>query len=121
MYKTNFFSLFCIGRISKFDKGIWSVLLKITNTIGLLTNVLQCLVTQNSYIAALWVIELCLMYKINRKTDIKYDQNDSCMNWKTLHLDTSLVLKTALNSTHPYTTIFIKWQVKNIKKTFNTC
>lgn len=119
MYKANF-CLFCTGRISKFDREFWSVLLKMSTTIGLLTNVLQCLVTQNSYIAALWVIELCLMYKINKKIDIKYDQNDSCMNCKPLHLDTSLILKTALNSTHPYTTIFIKWQVKNIKS-FNTC
>lgn len=103
------------------DKVIWIVLLKMSNSLGLLTNVLQCLVTQNSYIAALWVVELCLMYKINKKIDIiKYDQNDSYMNCEPLHLDTSLVLRTALNSTHPYTNIFIKWQVKNIK-TFNAC
>lgn len=120
MYQTNFFSLLCTGRISKFDKRIWSVLLKISNTIGLFTNVLQCLVTQNSYIAALWVIELCLMHKSNTKIDPKYYQNDSYINCKPLHLDTGLVLKSALNSTHPYTTIFIKWQVENIK-TFKTC
>lgn len=78
--------------------------------LGLLTSLLQCLVAQKSRIAALWVVELCLVvHKDNRKIDTKHDQDNSCMNCKSLHLDTNLVLRTALNSTHKYTPIFLKW------------
>lgn len=107
-----FFFNFFLGRILKTDKEIWRVLLKIMTTAGLLTNILQCLVTQNSRIAALWVIELCLVvYKFSKKNDVKHNnkQNDNCVNCKPLYLDTSLVLRTALNSTHEYTVIFLKW------------
>jgi len=102
------------GRISKTDKDMWSVLLKIMTTAGLLTNILQCLVTQNSRIAALWVVELCLVvYKFSKKNDAKHDSNQHiCMNCKPLYLDTSLVLRTALNSTHAYTVVFLKWLLK---------
>lgn len=85
-------------------------MLKVLTSSGLLTNVLQCLVTQNSHIAALWVIELCIVaYKTHRKLNIKHNQNDDCMNCKPLHLDTSLVLRTALNTPHTHTVIFLKW------------
>lgn len=79
------------------------------NTSGLLTNILQCLVTQNSYIAALWVVELCIVYYNSKKQKNKYIQNDNCINSKNIKLDKSLVLRTALNSTHTYTRIFLKW------------
>jgi len=99
-----------LGRISKSDKAIWNVLLKTFNNSGLLTNVLQCLVTQHSRIAALWVLELCIVaYKSSKKIDMKNNQNDNCMNCKPLNLDTNLVLRTALQSPHPYTVIFLKW------------
>ncbi|KAL4150064.1 hypothetical protein QTP88_003905 [Uroleucon formosanum] len=98
------------GRISKTDKAIWNVLLKTFNNSGLLTNVLQCLVTQHSRIAALWVLELCIVaYKSSKKIDMKNNQNDNCMNCKPLNLDTNLVLRTTLQSPHPYTIIFLKW------------
>ncbi|XP_060879384.1 uncharacterized protein LOC132951605 [Metopolophium dirhodum] len=98
------------GRISKTDKAIWNVLLKTFNNAGLLTNVLQCLVTQHSRIAALWVLELCIVaYKSSKKIDMKNNQNDNCMNCKPLNLDTNLVLRTTLQSPHPYTIIFLKW------------
>lgn len=99
---------FYIGRISKTDKVIWSLLLKIFTNYGLLTDILQCLVIQNSRTAALWVIELCMVvYQNNKK--IKINQNDNCMNCKSLNLDTSLVLRTSLNSPHRYTILFLKW------------
>ncbi|XP_025203994.1 uncharacterized protein LOC112600885 [Melanaphis sacchari] len=98
------------GRISKTDKAIWNVLLKTLNNSGLLTNVLLCLVTQHSRIAALWVLELCIIaYKSSKKIDLNDNQNDNCMNCKPLKLDTNLVLRTALQSPHPYTIIFLKW------------
>ncbi|CAI6367525.1 unnamed protein product [Macrosiphum euphorbiae] len=98
------------GRISKTDKAIWNVLLKTFNNSGLLTNVLQCLVTQHSRIAALWVVELCIVaYKSSKKIDLKNNQNDDCMNCKPLNLDSNLVLRTTLQSPHPYTIIFLKW------------
>ncbi|XP_026810744.1 uncharacterized protein LOC113552198 [Rhopalosiphum maidis] len=98
------------GRISKTDKAIWNVLLKTLNSSGLLTNVLLCLVTQHSRIAALWVLELCIVaYKSSKKIDLKNNQNDNCMNCKPLNLDTNLVLRTALQSPHPFTNIFLKW------------
>lgn len=85
-------------------------MLKILTNSGLLTNVLQCLVTQNSRIAALWVIELCIVvYKNSKKINIKHNQSDDCMNCKPLHLDTSLVLRTALNTPHTHTVVFLKW------------
>jgi len=77
---------------------------------GLLTSILKCLVIQQSRIAALWVIELCLVvYKTKRNINIKHNDNDSCMSCKPLHLDTNLVLRTALNSAHKYTIVFLKW------------
>lgn len=106
---TNFFFL-VLGRISKPDKEIWSAFLKLITTSNLLTKTLQCLVTQNSRIAALWVIELCMvMYKSSKKIDTKLNQTDNCMNCKPRHLDTNLVLRTALNSPHMFTTVFLKW------------
>lgn len=88
---------------------IWSVLIKIMNTSGLLTSILQCLVTQNSYIAALWVVELCIVYYNSKKQKTKYIQSDNYINVKNINLDTNLVLRTSLNSTHMYTCIFLKW------------
>lgn len=99
-----------LGRISKTDKATWSVLLKILTNSGLLTNVLQCLVIQNSRIAALWVIELCMViYRNNKKIKTNRNQNYDCMNCRPLNLDANLVLRIALNSPHSYTVIFLKW------------
>lgn len=99
-----------LDRISKPDKAIWSTMIKTINTSGLLTKVLQCLVTQNSRIAALWVIELCIVvYKSSKKIDIQHNLNDYCMNCKPTNLDSCLVLKTALNSPHAQTILFLKW------------
>lgn len=99
-----------IGRISKTDKATWNVLLKTMTTSGLLTNVLQCLVTQNSRIAALWTVELCIVvHKWRNKIELKHYQDDNCMNCKPSHLDTSLVLRIALNSPHTHTVVFLKW------------
>lgn len=81
-------------------------------TSGLLTNILQCLVTQNSHVAALWVVELCIVvYKNSKRNDVKHsqNQNDNCLNFKPIYLDTSFVLRTALNSPHAYTITFLKW------------
>lgn len=102
------------GRISKKDKETWSVLLKNMTISGLLTNILQCLVTQNSHIAALWVVELCIIvYKESKRNDVKHkNENDNCLNFKPICLDTSLILRTALNSTHAYTITFLKWLLK---------
>lgn len=106
----NVFNFF-LGRISKTGKAIWSVLLRILTTSGLLTNLLQILVTQNSRIAALWVLELCVVvYKISNKNDRKHNEND-CMNYKALNLDTGLILRTALNEPHTFTILFLKWSV----------
>ncbi|XP_015379520.1 PREDICTED: uncharacterized protein LOC107173474 isoform X2 [Diuraphis noxia] len=98
------------GRISKTDKAIWNVLFKTFNNSGLLTNVLQCLVTHHSRISALWVLELCIVtYKSSKKIDLKNNQNDNCMNCKPMNLDANLVLRTALQSPHLFTNIFLKW------------
>ncbi|KAF0757208.1 Ribosomal biogenesis protein LAS1L [Aphis craccivora] len=112
------------GRISKTDKILWNVLLKILNNCGLMTNVLQCLVTQHSRIAALWVLELCIIaYKSSKKIDLKNNQNNNCMNFKPLNWDTNLVLRTALQSPHPHTIIFLKWLLQlnplNVKQQLN--
>jgi len=106
-----FLFIYFLGRISRTDKSIWRVFFKLMTNSGLLTNILQCLVIQNSHIAALWVVELCLVVnKNNKKNDIKHSNNQyNCMNFKPLNLDTNLVLRTALNSTHPFTVIFLKW------------
>lgn len=101
---------FFTDRISKTDKDVWSVILKLFTTSGLLTNVLQCLVTLNSRVAALWTIELCIVLSKNsKKVEIKHNDNDICMNCKTLDFDSNLVMKTALNSPHTHTTVFLKW------------
>ncbi|VVC31397.1 Hypothetical protein CINCED_3A019295 [Cinara cedri] len=101
------------GRISKTDKDVWSVLLKLFTTSGLLTNLLQCLVTQNSRVAALWIIELCIVvFKNSKKIEIKHNENDNCMTCKTLDLDSNLVLRTALNSPHSHTVVFLKWLLR---------
>lgn len=79
-------------------------------TSGLLTNVLQYLVIQNSRIAALWSVELCIVvYKSGNKIEIKNSQSDYCMHCKPSHLDASLVLRVALNSPHMHTIVFLKW------------
>jgi len=99
-----------LGRISKTDKAIWNVLFKTFNNSGLLTNVLQCLVTHHSRISALWVLELCIVvYKSSKKIKFNNNQNDNCMNCKPIDLDANLVLRTALQSPHLYTNIFLKW------------
>lgn len=75
-----------------------------------MTNLLQCLVTQNSRVAALWIIELCkVVFKNSKKIQIKPNDNDNCMICKTLDLDPNLVLRTALNSPHTHTIVFLKW------------
>lgn len=105
-----FFFFFLTDRISKSDKDVWSILLKLFTTSGLLTNVLQCLVTLNFRVAALWTIELCkVVFKNSKKIEIKHNDNDNCMNCKTLDFDSNLVLRTALNSPHTHTTVFLKW------------
>lgn len=110
--------LFYLGRISKTDKAIWNTLLKILATTGLITNLLQILVTQNSRIAALWVIEICvIIYNSSNKIVCKPNNND-CIRCKVLHLDTDLILRTALNAPHVFTMIFLKWSVFMVCNSF---
>lgn len=102
---------FHLGRILKSDRAIWSILLKNLATAGLFTNLFQILVTQNSRIAALWVIELCIIVnKTSNKITSQPNSNDY-MKCKVLNLDTDLVLRTALHTPHTFTMIFLKWSV----------
>lgn len=112
-YKLKFVFNFNLGRISKSDRAIWSILFKNLATTGLLTNLSQVLVTQNCRIAALWVIELCLIFNKSSNKIRRKPNNNDYMKCKVLHLDTDLVLRTALNAPHAFTMIFLKWSVFN--------
>lgn len=89
----------------------WRVLLYYLIDLGFLTNLLQCLVTNNSHKAALWVVELCsLAFEIKRNVFCKPKQiNGINLPRKLISFDSNLVLRTALNSVHSYTSVFLEW------------
>lgn len=105
------FLIFNLGRISKSDREIWSILFKNLAIAGLLTNLFLVLVTQNCRIAALWVIELCLIVNKSSNKIRSKPYNNDYIKCKVLHLDTDIVLRTALNAPHAFTMMFLKWSV----------
>ncbi|XP_050536113.1 uncharacterized protein LOC126902665 [Daktulosphaira vitifoliae] len=108
------------GRISKVDKSSWSILLKIISTLGLISNLLQCLVIQESYIAALWIVELCIViHKNNKKIETNHNEFDTCLGIMK-NIDTSIVLKIALKMPHKYTSVFLRWLLKIQTKLLST-
>ncbi|XP_050435781.1 uncharacterized protein LOC126842712 isoform X2 [Adelges cooleyi] len=109
------------NRISGLDKITWSVLLKVISNLGLLTNLLQCLVVQESLISALWVVELCtVLFKSSEKRNCNHDQFDDCFGDKRLTVDASIILKSAVKSPHKYTIVFLKWLMRLQVRPLNT-